>query len=268
VWVNWARTKGNNGIIKGAVKRGKTNFALLKAQRFIAKGWRVIANIKVSNPPKDYVYASTLSGVLIAICRARLEGKRVLLIMDEGGLFWAKIDTIQKQNKALAKLVLTLGKLHATLLLISHFQSDIPTMVVRTSVAEFEKTSLKNVYVDIRDGIKMGARMITSVPPTTLEYDPDEIQWMAVDINPDKLHDFVSRLPDGSNQWEEMLHYLEKHVGENTDDLDPKDVAVFLKRKAVEFGRELSQREIAELTGLAKSTVGDVLREAFGQASA
>lgn len=267
-WVDWARTKGNNAVLKGSVKRGKTNFALLLSEKFISKGWIVIANIKVTNPPKDFVYASTLSGILMQICRARLQGKRVLLIMDEGGLFWAKIDTVQKQNKALAKLVLTLGKLHATLLLISHFQADIPTMVVRTTKAEFEKTSLKNVYAEIREGVKMGPRVITSVPETTLQYDPDDIQWLAVDMNPDKLHDFISRLPDGSNQWEEMLHYLEQHQGENTDDLDPKDVAVFLKRKAMEKGRELSQREIADLTGLSKSTVGDVLRLTFGQASA
>lgn len=250
--INWAYTKGNNAVLKGGVKRGKTNFALMMAELFLAEDWIVVANIKVVKAPKNYHYASTLSEMLRVICRARLEGKKVLIILDEGGIFWAKIDTILRQNRAMAKLVLTLGKLDANLLIVQHFQSDLPTILARTSVADFEKTGIKNVYLSIRDGIKVRARLFTSVPPTKLDYSPEEIQMFTVNLPIERMFDAVSRLPDGTNQWEEMLKIIDELELGRVDDIDEKDVAVWLRKK-----RGLSEYQIAKTVNTPRGTIHD-----------
>jgi len=254
---SWAYTKGNNAILSGGVKRGKTNFALLLAEFFLAQGWVIVANIKVENAPKDLHYASTLSEMLRVICKARLEGKKVLIILDEGGIFWAKIDTVQRQNRAMAKLVLTYGKLDAILLTIHHFQADTPTILARTAVADFEKTSTKNVFISIRDGVKVRPRLFTSVPPTKLSYRPEEIQMFTINLPMERLFDAVSRLPDGVNQWTEMLKIIDHLELGGVDDITEKDVALWLRDK-----RKYSERKIADTIDTPRGTVHDWVSKA------
>jgi hypothetical protein len=255
----WAYTKGNNAVLKGGVKRGKTNFALMLAELFLAEGWIVVANIKVKGAPKDYNYASTLSEMLRVICRARLEGKKVLIVLDEGGIFWAKIDTILRQNRAMSKLVLTLGKLDANLLIVQHFQSDLPTILARTAVVDFEKTGIKNVYLSIRDGIKVRARLFTSVPATKLDYSPEEIQMFTVNLPIERLFDAVSRLPDGTNQWEAMLKIIDELELGRVDDIDEKDVAIWLRKK-----RGFSEYQIAKTVNTPRGTIHDWIAKSKG----
>ena len=255
--LKWAYTKGNNAVLKGGVKRGKTNFALMLAELFMADGWIVVGNIKVRDAPKNYRYASTLSEMLRVICRARLEGKKVLIILDEGGIFWAKIDTVLRQNRAMSKLVLTLGKMDANLLIVQHFQSDLPTILARTAVADFEKTGIKNVYLSIRDGVKVRPRLFTSVPPTKLLYSPEEIQMFTVNLPIERLFDAVSRLPDGTNQWEAMLKIIDELELGRVDDIDEKDVAVWLRQK-----RGYSEYQIAKTVNTPRGTIHDWVTKA------
>lgn len=248
----WAYTKGNNAILSGGVKRGKTNFSLLLAEMFLAQNWIVVANIKVQNPPERYHYASTLSEMLRVICKARLEGKKVLIILDEGGIFWAKIDTVMRQNRAMAKLVLTYGKLDAILLAIHHYAADTPTILARTAVADFEKTSTKNVHISIRDGVRVRPRLFTSVPATKLIYSPEEIQMFTVNLPMERLFDAISRLPDGANQWTAMLKLIDEFESGTADDITEKDVAIWLREK-----RKMPERKIAETVGTPRGTIHD-----------
>lgn len=251
VWTAWADERGNNALVKGAVKRGKTNFALLLAERFIAKGRMVIGNILVSDAPTNYVYCPTVSKMFEAICLAQLKGQRVVIIFDEGLMFWAKIQTVMPKNIDMAKLILCYGKCDANVIYIGHYASDVPTAVVRTCVAEFEKMSQKNVLVNITDGIKMRSRLITSVPPTSLKYPQEQFQYFTLDLVISDLFEFLSKTPEGKNQWELLLNYLQRHRGEFREDgLEPKHVARFLKTK----GHSIS--EIAGIMEEPRSTVG------------
>ncbi len=251
VWTSWAETKGNNAILKGGVKKGKTNFSLLLAEMFLGQGWVVLSNIQVKSPPPHYHYCAKISALLEGICNAKLAKKKVLIIMDEGAMFWAKIDTVLRQNKAMAKLILAYGKCESILLFVSHYQSDIPTIVMKTAVAEFEKLSLKNVFVNIREGIKMNGRLVTSVPATKLEYDPDALQYMTVDLSVDGVFDHISSLPEGMNQWESLLGYLKTHKGEIESELSPKYMAQWLKKQRP----DLSENDIAQLTRMSQPQV-------------
>jgi hypothetical protein len=245
VWTEWAKTKGNNAIIKGAVKRGKTNFALLLAEKFMQQGWMIVSNIQAKNPPSLYRYAPILSSALKAICEARLQGLYVLMILDEAGLFYAKIDTVLKQSRELSKLTLVLGKLWTTLLGISHYSSDIPTAWARTAVAEFEKTSIKNVHVHIDDGIKLRPRLVTSVPATTIQYDPDLLSSFQVDMICQRLWDFMAQIPEGENQWKKLLGYIENNTISPTEEwLDSKQVAQWMRdrgKSVTEISRALNE---------------------------
>jgi DNA-binding transcriptional regulator YiaG len=188
--------------------------------------------------------------MLTAICQARLEGLKVILILDEAGLYWAKIDTVSKQAREMAKLVLVWGKLHANAITISHQASDLATAYARTVKAEFEKTDTKNAYVNIQDGIKIHPRLITSIPATTLLYDPDAIQWFDVNMVCAEIFEYMSRIPEGTNQWEALLKYIPTHTFSVKEDwIDSKDMAQALKAKG------MSQREIAKALNEPKSSV-------------
>jgi len=258
LWTAWADRKGANAILKGGVKKGKTNFALWKSERFMAEDRMVLANVHVLDAPKQFIFTPSLSAQLRAICQAKLEKKRVLLLMDEGALFWHKIDTVMKQNKAMASMVLTWGKCDANLLFVSHFQSAIPSVILQTTVAEFEKMSQKNVFVISREGLKMSGRLITSVPPTTLRYDPDEVQYMRIDVAPSAIFDFLSSLPDNKNQWGALLEYLNRHEGELLDleKVTDEEIARILKKR----NPRASQYGIADILGKPRTTVQEWLR--------
>jgi hypothetical protein len=250
VWISWAE-RGNNAVIRGAVKRGKTNFALLLAEYFLAtKHFIVASNIIVTGAPENYVYCPKLSDMLITICEARAASKDVLIILDEGGLYWAKIQTIMPIPQKLAKLVLVYGKAHANLLFLSHFEEQIPGIVLKTSTATFEKKSIKEVYVEVSEGIRIKPRLLTAVPATQLKYDPDQLAYFSLDLSVDALFDFWSTIPEGADQWKTVLAYVHKHRGEAGEDLpDPREVAKFLRR------RGKSVRDIAEAVGKSVSTV-------------
>jgi hypothetical protein len=252
VWTSWAYTQGNNAVLKGGVKKGKTNFALLLAEKFMAEGWMVVSNIAVKDAPGNYKYCLDLSTMLTSICQARLKGLSVLIVFDEASLFWAKMDASTRVAKEMSKLLLTYGKLHAQVLIIQHYASDIPTAVVRTIVAEFEKTSTKNVYVDIRDGVKLRPRLVTSVPPTTLVYNPDQVQSFDVNMICGEVFAFASRIPEGENQWSALLEYIPNHVvsiQEDYADIGNKALAKALRAKG------MSLNEIAKQLHEPKTTI-------------
>jgi hypothetical protein len=250
-WTAWG-TRGSNAIIRGAVKRGKTNLALLFAEYFIAAGYQVISNVIVVDPPKGYTYCPKLSSMLVAVCDARLSGVDVLLLMDESNLFWQKIETIMPKNISLSKLILTFGKMHANLLFISHYEELVPTIVSKTAVAVFEKKAVKECFVTVTEGIKLRPKLLTAVPATTMKYDPDQLAYFSIDLSVDHLFDYMAALPGGTNQWKAVLDYVAKHRGETGEDqLDPKDIAKWLRK----HGR--SERQIAEIVQRSPSTVHD-----------
>jgi len=251
VWTAWADERGNNAVVKGPVKKGKTNFTLLLGERFLAKGRIVIGNILVSDAPKNYIYCPNVSTMFEAICHAQLNGQRVVIIFDEGLMFWTKIQTIMPKNIDMAKLILCYGKCDANVIYVGHYASDVPTAVIRTCVATFEKMSIKNVLVNIIDGIKMRSRLITSVPPTTMKYPQEQFQYFSLDLVISDLFEFLSKTPEGKNQWELLLNYIQRHRGEfKEDSVEPKHVARFLKTK----GHSVS--DIAGILEEPRSTVG------------
>jgi len=249
VWTSWAK-RGSIATIRGGIKTGKTNLSLLLAEHFIKKGHVVVANIVVHDPPPAYVYCAKLSDMLVAVCEARLQNKEVCVILDEGGLFWAKIETVRPRNIDLSKLLLAYGKLHACLVFISHFEEQLPGIISRNSVCNFEKRGLREVFVEVNEGVRIRPRLLTSVPPTNLKYDPDQLQYYTLDMDVNQLFDFMSSLPQGANQWELVLDYVRKRKGETGEDaLDPKQVALWLKQ------RGQSERKISELVQKSPSTV-------------
>lgn len=256
----WAYAKGNNGVVHGRVKRGKTDFSLRLTEYFLKENWIVVSNIRVKNPHPDYHYTPTLTEMLREICKARLANRKVLILMDEGAIFWIKIDTIQAQNKALAKIILTLGKLDSTLLYIGHREKDLPDIVVWSAVAYFEKLGIKKVSMQIDEGLIIRSSTYLDVPRTSFEFDPGEIQNFDVDLVVEDLFKYMSRLPEGANQWEAMTKYLDEHGGELKDENETvkrKTVARFLK----EQNPELSIREIAELTRSSSTTIHRYISE-------
>jgi hypothetical protein len=254
IWTSW-HGRGTKATLRGPIKFGKTNFALYLDEQFLKQGIDVKSNIAVKNAPKGYGYCATVSQLLRSICESRLAEREVNITFDEANLFWAKVDTIRPKNIDLGKLALCFGKMHASLLFISHYQSIIPTVVVQTAVAEFEKLSIKSVWAEIRQGIKMSSRVVSPVPATRLEYDPDQLQWFSLDMDVERLFNFMGGIDPAKNQWKEILTYIDRHKGEMEDsDIEPKAIAQWLRR----HGR--STPDIADILKKPKSTIIDWCR--------
>jgi len=256
----WAYTLGNNAYIHGGVKRGKTNFALRLAEYFMAEDWVVVSNIPLSEKVPNYHYTPTLSELLREICQARLAGKHVLILLDEGAIFWIKMDTILSQNKAMHKIVLTLGKLTSTLIYVGHRQKDIPSIVVWTAVASFEKISHKTVFADIDEGIRIRSKTFTSVPATKLQYNPSKVQNFEMDLEIDGLFKHMSQIAEEDNQWEKMLEYLADHEGElknKSEGKKKKEAAQLLKQ----LNPDLTERDIAGLVHVSQPSAHNYISE-------
>lgn len=250
VWTSW-HGRGTKATLKGAIKYGKTNFALFIAERLIERNIDVKSNILIKNPPKNYTYCPDLSTLLQSICDSMRAGHEVAIIFDEANLFWHKTDTVRPRNVDLGKLALCFGKMHASLLFISHYTSIIPTVIVENSVAEFAKISIKTVRAEIRQGIKMTSRLVSPVPPTTLEYDPDQLAWFRLNLDIERLFNYMSSLSEDTNQWKAVSEYVEKHRNEMQDeDVEPRVIAEWLRRT-----RHMSIGEIADVVGRSKSTI-------------
>jgi len=249
VFISW-HGKGTKATLKGSIKYGKTNAALWLAEQFLRKGIDVASNILVKNPPGGYYYCPKLSTLLTRVCESNIKKHEVNITFDEANLFWARVDTVRPRNIDLSKLALCFGKMHASCTFVSHYQSLIPTVIQMTAVAEFEKLSIKTMVADIRQGTVMHSRTIKEWPPTTLEYDPDQLQWFSMDMDIEGLFTFMSNLKEGDDQWPAVIEYVAKHKDEMADsDVDPKAFAEWLRR------RGKSVPEIADILGRPRRTV-------------
>jgi DNA-directed RNA polymerase specialized sigma24 family protein len=254
-WVDWARTKGFNCTIKGSVKMGKTDLALSLGEMVQKDGADVKTNIMLPKVRLDWAYITRLSTLVKSICQSKLKKKRVLFLLDEAGLFWARIDTIQSVPKDLSKLALCLGKLECNLGFISHFDELVPTIIRRTSVSSFEKRSLTSAFVEIKAGdFRMEPQLVTHIPRTSIEFDPDQLAFFNRDMFVADLLEFVSNIKTGENQWEALIGYVDQHAGESDEalELSPKQVAKWIHKKKK---GKYTIRQIADIVEIPKSTV-------------
>ena len=264
-FIDWSRTKGSNAQIKGQVKFGKTDLSLLLGEYAWADGADIVTNIV--HPKRDgWEYTVKLSQVIMSICKSKLNKKRTLFLLDEAGLFWARIDTVQSVPKDLAKLVLCLGKLECNLGFISHFEELVPTIIRRTSVATFEKRSIKTAFVEIKSGdFKMEPQIITHIPPTTVPFRPDQLAYFNRDLHVSDLLEFVSQIEASDDQWEALIDYVKAHAGESdeTSDISPKQVARWLRAHSRDrkTDKKMTIRKIAEIVQVSVTTVQRWVRD-------
>ena len=261
-WVDWARSKGSNCQVKGPVKHGKTDLALLLGEYVSADGADITTNI--AHPKRDgWSYTVKLSEVIRSICKSKLKGRRTLFLLDEAGLFWARIDTIQSVPKDLAKLVLVFGKMTTSLCFISHFEELVPTIIRRTSVAAFDKRSLKTAFVEIKQGdYKMEPQVVTHIPKTSIPFRQDQLAFFNRNLHVSDLLEFISQIEASENQWEMLIEYVDKHEGESdeTMDVSPKQVAKWLRAHA-KVHPKLSYNKIAQIVGVSPATVHSWVKE-------
>lgn len=251
-WVDWSRSKGSNAQIKGPVKFGKTDLALTVGEYAREDGADITTNIAHPKRP-DWEYTVKLSQLIMSICKSKLNKKRTMFLLDEAGLFWARIDTVQSVPKDLAKLVLCLGKLECNLVFVSHFEELVPTIIRRTSVATFEKRSIKSAFVEIKQGdFKMEPQVVTHIPPSTIPFDQDQLAFFNRDMHVSDLLEYISQIEASENQWEALIDYVKAHAGEadETSDISPKQVAKWLRSHP-----KLSIRKIAAIVQVSVSTV-------------
>lgn len=259
-FIDWSRTKGSNCQIKGPVKHGKTDLSLLLGEYGCRDGADISTNILIPKM-KGWQYTVKLSDLITGICNSKLNNRRTLFLLDEAGLFWARIDTIQSVPKDLAKLVLVLGKMKTNLGFISHFEELVPTIIRRTSVATFEKRTLTSAFVEIRQGkFKMEPQVVTHIPKTSISFDQDQLAFFNRDMHVTDLLEYVSQIPSSENQWKSLIEYTQSHAGESdeTMEISPKQVARWLRKHSRDDrspDKKMTIRKIAAVIGVSVTTV-------------
>ncbi|MFQ5910797.1 MAG: helix-turn-helix domain-containing protein [Thermoplasmata archaeon] len=233
----------------GRPNSGKTNVGMLAIQEALRKGWDAISNIHIHGiPPGGLHHENRLSGVLRILAERRLSETPSFVTLDEGGLWWLRSQAQRKESQGLDKVARVIGKLDATLWFIEQRERSVPTTVMSFARSAFYCGPPGVVRIEHRGPVHF-YRSLRDVPKTRIRYDPQDISYLAYDLDVDSLFSQVGNIKGGGvAQAQGILRYLD---GEREVDREQKRYTVY----AMADTGKLSQREIAKGVGVSQQTV-------------
>lgn len=122
---------------------GKTHFLeCYIAAPALKAGWVVISNVRIANAPADYIYVTTFAQAISAAIKARLSGRRVMLIRDEAGKNRSRADATSREGRNQKQVALRLyRKLDIVEIYVNQLARDTPHEVAATRSHAFHKIS-------------------------------------------------------------------------------------------------------------------------------
>jgi hypothetical protein len=159
-------------LIAGEWKTGKTDFALLIAERLLELGIvrKVASNIETKDSRIDFI--SSLEKLRYWLHMDRL---RKLYILDEAGVHFPRRTPMKEKNVQALQLMPEISKAHAKLIIVTQDPDTIDSQFLNPVFLKglFVKDSLKNgrLISDLfPEVIKLG-----DIPPTSIKFDPYRI---------------------------------------------------------------------------------------------
>lgn len=137
---------GETAVVTGPKGGGKTQFALNHmAAPWIHNGGVVVSNIKVIDlhpeQATSYVYVQTMSRAMLAAIQARLSGKLVLLLIDEGATNRGRSNSQRRENKVQKDNSAWTRKMGIAEGIIYHRDADVASELAEWADFRFRKFS-------------------------------------------------------------------------------------------------------------------------------
>ena len=156
-------------LVVGDWKTGKTDFALLIAERLLELGIvkKVASNIETKDPRIEFV--SSLEKLKHWLYMDKM---RKLYILDEAGVHIPRRTPMKEKNVKAIQLLPEISKAHAKLIIVTQDPDGIDSQFLNPVwlKAMFVKDSLKNARL-ISDFFETTI-ILRDIPPTTIKFDP------------------------------------------------------------------------------------------------
>jgi hypothetical protein len=206
-------TGGKFMIISGDLGIGKSDLGCTFAGMAIAEEGRlVLSGIELMSDIEGYVYCRTFTRLLYQACKAKGEGRRVLLIIDEGGLEYPSYRSTATPMQILDRMSKLFRKLGIDWIFISQRETQVPNAFKMYNAVWFMKTKKTEMEMIVNDGRPSRKELITEVPRTKLPFDTDHISSLATDITVEEVLRFLESLPERTNQFAALRDYMEVYI--------------------------------------------------------
>ena len=159
-------------LIAGEWKTGKTDFALLIAERLLNLGIvsKVGSNVQTEDPRIEFI--SSLERLRYWL---HMDRTRKLYIMDEAGVHFPRRTPMKEKNVQALQILPEVSKAHAKLIIVSQDPDTIDSQFLNPVFLKglFVKDSLKKARL-ISD-LFPEVISLNNVPPTSIKFDPYKI---------------------------------------------------------------------------------------------
>jgi hypothetical protein len=193
-----------------------------------SEGRLVLSGIELMSDYEGYVYCRTFTRLFYEACKAKVEGRKILLIIDEGGLEYPSYRATATPMQILDRLSKLFRKLGLDWIFISQRETQVPTSIKMYNAIWFMKPEKTKVEMVVNDGRPSRKELITDVPRTKLPFNSDHISSLSADITVEEILRFLETLPERTNQFvalrDYMAAYIEfmKRFGSSPDGADPR----------------------------------------------
>ncbi len=185
-------------LIAGEWKTGKTDFALLIAERLLDLGIvkKIGSNIETDDPRIEFI--SSLERLRYWLYADKY---RKLYILDEAGVHFPRRTPMKEKNVQAIQLLPEISKAHAKLIIVSQDPDSIDSQLLNPVwlKALIVKDSLKNARL-ISNFIGDIPIKFRNIPPTTIKFDPYKIAPFVL-YEPTKIPEWILKDKDYEILW-------------------------------------------------------------------
>jgi len=229
--------EGNGRLyhVWGVMDSGKTDISLKLAEFLLQRNFIVITNVhckdsmlikfqlqyKPSNSEGEYEPIPNLyrciymSDLLLRCLIWQLEGKNIVMIFDEAGIFYSKKEAMTRGNIDMEKFIRLIRKFNLNIIFIEQRELGLPPTAQEMLAAEIEKLSKKRAHFNTRYLDRNYNEWIESVPRTTLKFLTKDIAGFVQDVNFTDLFNKVAVEEESEAKLHEIKQYLETIVIKN-----------------------------------------------------
>jgi hypothetical protein len=246
-------SSGNFVTIHGVPGSGKTDLAGLLIEKSVIRqpnekspGMRATANIKtdIATRPPGLTLCRTLKSTLITCINNLFAGYVTNIFNDETKLSFNRKRASSNNYVNQENIMTILRKVGGNWISIIQNQEDTPTILQRFSQTSFHKES-KTKLVMKHEGAPI---TVYNVPRTKLKFDTSDPASFVIDVNVDGAFQYLSALPEGTNQIAALRDFLEQSANA------PTDIEVTLAAKVLYY-RLGNQKDVGDILGLSPSAI-------------
>jgi archaellum biogenesis ATPase FlaH len=176
-------------LIVGDWKTGKTDFALLIAERLLELGIvkKVASNIETKDPRIEFI--SSLERLRYWLYSDKT---RKLYVLDEAGVHFPRRTPMKEKNVQAIQLLPEISKAHARLIVVAQDPDTIDSQFLNPTwlKALFVKDSLK--FARLISDMFETVITLRDIPPTTIKFDPYAIAPFTLK-EPQRIPEWVLR---------------------------------------------------------------------------